>query len=67
LKINFYHFFGGGLKNLKVPMPRPKMKNFKKNFKNLFFDFFPTQSHKDILGKLKINFYHFFGGGLKKT
>ena len=45
LKGSKWHFFGGGLKNLKVPMPRPKIKIFKKN---LFFIFSPPKTIETI-------------------
>ena len=45
-----------------MPKPDPEIKILK-----VFFAiFFPTQNHWNILGKLKMNFHNFFGGGLKK-
>ena len=42
-------------------MPHPKMKIFKQNLLLIFFYFFHTQNHWNILGKLKINFCHWRG------
>ena len=45
LKINFHHFFGGGLKKPKSAYATPENENFqKKNFPEFFFIFFPPKT-----------------------
>merc|ERR1711874_367305 len=65
---NFVKFFWRGVKkNLKVPMPRPKMKIFKKNFLQNFFLFFSHPKPLKHLRKVENNFLTFFWRGVKKN
>ena len=62
---NFLIFFWRGVKkNLKVLMPCPKMKIFKKKVSRIFLHFFPTQNH---LRKVENNFLTFFWRRVKKN
>merc|ERR1712055_206416 len=64
---SFLTFFWRGVKkNLKVPMPRPKMKIFKKKNFQIFFLFFSHPKPLKHLRKVENNFLTFFWRGVKK-